>query len=263
MVASFCNEFDLINGGKLKGEMIKGLVGHWGEKSIEGIYLTNVGKNTIKAMSHKNMKIISNGDNSYLELKDTASKKALSDFYSNECKEMPGGEALAEYYFTRCFFSGDYDIHDLFETGKPVATIRDMELFTELQKELIVAKREEIENYYNVDKNVIDFASEIDTNYQRIQHGPQYNYIAQMINENTDCKDEKELNGIVTEVAQMSEPVLYITQKDKPVELDKTKIIEQYIKNGVTVKVTWLDKNEIIKHQNYIEEQAKKLGIGN
>ena len=235
--------------GKERGkaeDLLKGLVGHWTkEKAIDGLYLTGVGQQEW-AKGHLDMIKQSKEGNSYLELSGNNHMETLMAYYDALVKNKG---AQAEYYFCRCFYSGDYDMHDLYQSNAPVPSKIDMQLIKDVQEKLLKDRQKQLIKAYGLKDE--DFQGEENADYYRIQHGPQCNYIAQMINENVKAKNMSQINALVDVVCRPSLPVnMFFANK------------EQAGKKGM-----W---KEIVSHQLLLEEirnmgntvtQTKAMGI--
>ncbi len=242
------NFFECFGGRKVEAEnLLKGLVGHWinNKSVIDGLYLTEAGQKVWKE-KYPQMVSVTEDENVFLKLSEQNSYKVLMDYYET-LKKAEG--AKAEYYFSRCFFSGDYDMHDLYQVNAPVASMKDVELIVEVQGELLEARKKQLMKMYGLSKE--DFAEESNADYCRIQHGPQCNYIAQMINENVRAKNMSQINALVDVVCRPSLPVnMFFSGK------------EQNKQKGL-----W---KEIVSHQALIDEinkmgntvtQTKEFGV--
>ncbi len=269
-------------------DLLKGLVGHWGEgaSNIDGIFLTRLGKkifeeeNLKKEGDRKNVKykVKTEKTNYYLELETSADKKALIDFYD----KLPATDIhIKNYLFTRLFFSGDYDMHDFWQIGFSVPSEVDMSIIKVMQKDLYFARQKQILTLCcpmladAIDKctaqNISEFIDKkfkvlneengYEKDYYRVQHGPQYNYIAQMVNDNITCKSIEEYNYLVDKVASPDAPVLMYFEKEKQWKniLSVGELKEEYNKHHVTLKETWADPEFIKKHKLYMAKQTLRL----
>lgn len=273
---------------KTKAEdLLKGLVGHWGNESscIDGIFLTRLGKKKLEEENLKEenknnikFKVINEKNNFYLELKTSVEKKALIDFYD----ELPASnENIRNYLFTRLFFSGDYDMHDLWQIRNAVPSKVDITIIKKMQEALYLARQKQIltlccpmlkdaikkctlkniSEFINTNFEELDKEKGYEKDYYRIQHGPQYNYIAQMVNDNITCKSIEECNYLVDKVARPDTPVLMYFEKEKQWKniLSVGELKKEYDKHHVTLKETWADPEFITKHKLYIAKQTLRL----
>lgn len=281
------NFFTDFNEKEKAEDLLKGLVGHWGEGAsyIDGIFLTRLGKKifeeeNLKEEKKNNMKykVISERTNFYLELKNSTDKKALIDFYD---KLPASNQHIRNYLFTRLFFSGDYDMHDFWQIKAIVVSKVDMKIIEEMQKDLYFARQKQILKLCcpmladAIDKctaqNISEFIEEkfkvlneekgYEKDYYRVQHGPQYNYIAQMVNDNITCKSIEEYNYLVDKVANPDTPVLMYFEKEKQWKniLSVGELKEEYNKHHVALKETWADPEFIKKHKLFIAKQTLRL----
>lgn len=268
-------------------DLLCGLVGHWTNDTIDGIYLTTYGAN------HINRNYIEKEPGkkfSYLKLDDNAKGimqeilRAVGGFNLEEKKPVPEHEVWV-YKFYRLFFSGDYDIHDLWELNKPVASERDIKyeedgsrtgILVALQESLYEKRREALINSFGkaVNKSTGEetvselIREETASDYWRVQHGAQYNYIAQMFNE--DSQHEKEgsltlqnINYIVEQVANMASPVAVfgkfigseaVTQSI----LEGGEVKNFYDAHRITLKETWTNDDAV---KNYVKKAIKRALI--
>lgn len=287
-------------------DLLMGLVGHWSQGQVDGIYLTKLGEKTFDKNASKEdipkeyipKEEFSVGRNKkempFLVLNDAAEKKKLISFF----KSLYGGpeewekaheknaaaQAAAqadkitgkkpdtitdkEYYlFTRLFFSGDYDVHDLLSAGEIVPSGEDEKFLSGLRKILKAGRRTQIQNRFHLTDN--DFEGEVPEDYCRVQHGPQYNYAAQMISENlkllTDNVSQdtylENLNVLVGGVLDMDPPVAM--HSCRVAKAPKWAILENYEHvcgfyhdEGLQVKSTWTEQSERDKHVIHVIKTA-------
>lgn len=234
-------------------DLLMGLVGHWtkikvGEDryqdKVDGLYLTELGKATFNGWTTR-----ANAEGMpYLVLENPEQKSALMTYYQRKQKE---DDKKALYRFTRLFFSGDYDIHDMLQVGYPVPTEIDKQLLAELQQELLAGRRTQLKASFGLSEEDLneEIVTEKDSrrdsrnDYRRVQHGPQFNYTAQMLNENFQYKDEGKLNILVNSVMDMDTPVLIYDKVTYPQKWEVLKdycaVAGYYEKKGRTLKDTW------------------------
>jgi len=281
--------------------LLMGLVGFWDKGEITGIYVTKLGEEKIKEYAHKKNEKVNifsrNKDNlilgkehaRYLNLASKELKAGLIECYKNISilEEMPESiknlNNMQMYLFNRLFFSGDYDMHDFFVAGKTMTSTLDMHEITKIQEELYVARQTQITNWIlseiegNKQKLKETLATKLqeehESDYYRVQHGPQYNYIAQMINDNDEilkmCKDEMTgkimhnyFNTIVDVVADASFSLLAYKRVEKGSDeagwriiQNKDELNQMYADCGMHMKETWLNPFEIKTHKNFILKQ--------
>ena len=186
-------------------ELFLGLVGHWVDNKVAGLYLTSKGKKIFDKFKKEEIEIKSIGQHQVLMLEKSGKrlcKWIRDEFQADNDKD----KKAAAYNIFSCFYTGDYDVHDLLQAKAKVVTKLDESLLKDLKTELIEKRKAEFAPYRNGD------AEEVDTEYQRIQHGPQANYIAQMINDNLrlvkeQVLDKDHVNYICSQVAQISTPI--------------------------------------------------------
>lgn len=243
--------------------LLMGLVGHWQNGVVDGLYLTCLGKQ--KFEKRKGCDLGKNGNEMpYLKLENKDQKKALKDYFD----ELEGTGNRKLYLFNRLFFSGDYDVHDLLQAGKPVPTSTDMILLEDLQQMMMERRIEYLQKNCGVTDG--DIAEEnkaqklpdgkFAKDYCRIQHGPQANYTAQMLNENVALMNKisnhleeskkhnkpADINVIVDSVASMDYPVCLYDgapwiAKWKVLASEKD-ICDYYTSKGLVPKITWVDE---------------------
>lgn len=205
-------------------EHILGLTGVWKGDEIIGIYLTAIGEMAVSAggfpVEYRDG--LYGMRQPYFPLSTEEERQALADFLAG-CHGTGG--ALGAYYFARCFFAGDYDLHDLYFCGTPVECAEDRWSLGGLQEALMRGRHEQLSEYYGVDIASLETLSAltgsygdrtmevlrrmqrerewyhtfhsvspvetdpqklIDEDYQRVQHGPQSLYVKQMLEENVE-----------------------------------------------------------------------------
>lgn len=232
---------------------------------IIGIYLTRYGAEVFEKDPALHDKIVKESDEiSYLSVKDVI--PYIIELLNN---------SSINYY--PCFFTGDYDIHDLMQANKIVVTKLDMGILSAFQmksrkqwKNIFLPSNE---NFQGIMKE--KYLSD----YQRIQHGPQYNYIAQMENENMITnfraaeldkvtleelkKMIKKFNVLVKQVAEPSFDIVEVTISDNREKMLDCTIIDNisdlkamYKKYGMVIKNVWGEDGEAA--MNSFFENSKK-----
>lgn len=260
--------------------LLKGLVGHWNENGVDGLYLTSIGYDTLHKIPGFEIKGYCAEDpeksKPYLVLNDAAQKIALISYFNKLYeKNKPTDqnskkENKAYYLFTRLFFSGDYDIHDFVIDKNIVLTLQDEKRLKSLQAALTEGRKEQLRERYDMAEG--DFEVESAEDYQRVQHGPQYNYTAQMLNENneltvdsapTDAKqsvDMDKINILVESVMNMDFPVaIYdndVLEGKWKVLSDAKGISDYYSSYGLHVKDTWENSES---RQKFIKNNIKRI----
>ena len=255
-VNAFFDEF----GDETVRELLKGMVGHWenmdngADCKITGIYVTSLGKEKL-GEPHYEFKIEQQGTAHYLRLDSVDEKNKLIKYYQSLDSD------LKDYLFSRLFFSGDYDMHDFWDGANTVLSKKDKELYGELQTELYKARINQIrEKYATVPKEKLEAALNEETthkeDYYRVQHGPQYNYIVQMMNDNYKINSLDKLNPIVDVVANPSFPVAMIIYHPQGKNNGNWTIIENhdelenvYKAHEIELKESWRNPEEIEKYK--------------
>jgi len=241
-----------------KSEYLRGMVGHWEAGAIAGIYVTEAGKAALSGQFDLETNFMGMP---YLTLRTGTDQVERFGRFMEEALPAEGSsdkeELKKEYFFSRMFFSGDYDTHDLLQVGTSIPSERDMEFLSDLQKELIESRKSQLIAKYGLSDD--DFAGEKDGEYQRVQHGPQFNYISQMLEENRKAKEAgklsfENLNVLVNSVADMDTPVLIYDDRPESGE-ENWKVLEDnealkefYKKKGQTLKMSWNSQEERDKH---------------
>ncbi len=302
VVNNFFKEFEKVencekNKNKKTAKMIlMGLVGYWKGKGsdmkISGIYVTQVGAKILPEVMGdlQCLGVSEKGQAPYLKLETEEQKqKLLEYYYLLENEYLP---YKADYLFYRMFFTGDYDMHDFISSGVQVTTKIDEGIIKKLQnalyesRKLQLLKKMALESGISyTDNKLLEMESNIcsemkdekPSDYYRIQHGPQYNYIVQMIEDNEKLLKEmkavkqdtnkvkelkKKFNTVVDSVANPEFPILmYGTLKKSEGKkwglinsLEELK--EVYTNYGANIKVTWAESAEIRKHKVQILRQA-------
>ncbi len=289
------NAFFVDFSDKAKAEdLLKGLVGHWGKEApfIDGIFLTRMGKKifeeeNLKEENKNNIKykVIAEKTNFYLELKTSADKNALIDFYD---KLPASNEHIRNYLFTRLFFSGDYDMHDLWQSRFTIPSKVDMSVIEEMQKALYLARMKQIlalcypqckekikglegettiRSYAAGKLKELNDEDKYREDYYRIQHGPQYNYIAQMVNDNIRCQNIDDFSNLIDKVSNPDLPVLMYFRKEGTQEngeknnsiwsviQTKSDLEKKYALYNVTIKETWENPEKIETHKFFVAKQ--------
>lgn len=262
--------------------LIMGLVGHWENGNVDGIYLTTLGKDAFSGED-----VLTQNNMSYLRLNDKKKKDNLikyfkslydtterADMVCRELDEHPDKQTdkpadVQFYLFTRLFFSGDYDAHDLMHHNEVAGTETDSVVLAGLKKALSDGRKAQLKELFNpLDEKY--FEEEEKEDYYRVQHGPQYNYIAQMANENLktvldkikekeagkdkvfDVEDLKGLNVLVRTVMDESLPAAMCDGTGGTANWILVKNIDQlagfYESKGTTIKGIWRDSAEMDAH---------------
>lgn len=235
-------------------DLLEGMVGHWIEGQVDGVYLTSLGYSDFTKAG--GFVFGTNKNNMpYLVLANEDQKiKLISHFHS---LYQEHGEK-AYYLFTRRFFSGDYDVHDLLKDRWPVPTLKDLELLEDLQKALIAGRKAQLINDYHLTQG--DFTGELDKDYRRVQHGPQHNYTAQMLNENNKLTDVDKINILVESVMDLDPPVAVYDncalKGNWDILSNDTDVYHYYEKYGHEVKETWRVKEG---RERFIRNNIKRI----
>lgn len=238
-------------------ELLEGLVGHWIDGKVDGLYLTSIGYEDFNDAggfvfdTNKNSK-------PYLKFENDDQKTALiSNFealYKKEGKK-------AYYLFTRRFFSGDYDVHDLLWHRWPVPTSIDMKLLKDLQTALIAGRKEQLTTDYGLTQKDFERESKYAREYRRVQHGPQFNYTAQMLNENNALTNVDKINLLVENVMNMDPPVAVydncVLNGQWNILSNEEEVKQYYKQYGKALKETWSDSPE--GRERFIRNNIKRI----
>ena len=65
-------------------------------------------------------------------------------------------ECWVDYYFARCFFAGDYDLHDVFVNNQAVALGEDEILLSILQHDLFEDRYRQLQERYGINVKVLE-----------------------------------------------------------------------------------------------------------
>lgn len=247
-------------------DLLEGLVGHWTKSQVDGVYLTSIGYDEFKkaggfdfGTNEKNMP--------YLVLESKEQKTKLISYFEGLAKDE---KQKAYYLFTRCFFSGDYDVHDLLWDRWQVPTLMDMKLLKDLQTALITGRKEQLIADYGLTQEDLKNESKYDHEYCRVQHGPQYNYTAQMLNENNKHMgvgeknnkhvDVRKINLLVESVINIDPPVAVydncVLKGEWDILANTSEVEDYYQKYGRTVKETWGSKEG---RERFIRNNIKRI----
>lgn len=218
-----------------------GLVGYREDGQLKGVYLSSRGEKVMKAQQ---MPIKSVGRHSVLLLEE--SKNILGPWISSQFGDS---QKRTEYNIFSCFYTGDYDVHDLLQLKYKVPSGKDGELIQSLQKALLKRRDEDFKGCIAAD--------EVREEYQRVQHGAQANYIAQMINDNIELikqgkLNEKTINYIANQPSKISVPVYALASYGQPKEWRELKTEQDvkgfYEQKGTKAGMAWTSKEEREKH---------------
>jgi hypothetical protein len=226
-------------------EDVKGFVGHWKDTNVlQGIYLTTYGAQVFSAIHERGL-IISvvnpfGKERSVLNLeyKNADGKNAMEIV-----KKISRWES--------CFFTGDYDLHDSLEkAGQWYQLIEGTQdhvtFFNRINHKLLSDRRNKIpDEARNKYLAKVAGATCLESDYQRIQHGAQFGYIAYMLNHEVKQgkEDGKREVMISEEVAKKTFPLAACIGKKEGTmwRIIRThrEYADLYEKLKVEVKVPW------------------------
>lgn len=175
--------------------------------------------------------------------------------------------------YAQNYIAGDYDMHDLIglegrPTPIPSSSFDEKKAMYDLISTMVKGKTYHISDPGRIEEKKMYL-------YYPVQHGPSYNYIAQMY-------DKEPTEAILAQVAEMSLPVLMINPKpvkDKDLKIsnfnpNKTnywleistvnELKEYYDKYGVNIKYSWNDFHKYIlarKDKSFNEYMKKNYSI--
>ncbi|MDR1148658.1 MAG: hypothetical protein LBK66_08515 [Spirochaetaceae bacterium] len=246
---------------------VKGFVGHWqGTDVLLGIYLTTYGAKVF----HDRLGVLiqsvekpSGKKRFILNLRNTS---ITGEAAMSIVKEIPKWES--------CFFTGDYDLHDSLEKAGGWKHLIEgahghVTFFNKINHALLSdpgnQSPDEAKEEYKANTELAG-AKCLESDYQRIQHGAQFGYIAYMLNHEVK-KGTVEINSgeitiddilnheakkgtveIVEKVAKASFPLAACIGKDDGTEWRIIKNHNDYVKFykylGPKVKVPWQSDHE-------------------
>lgn len=219
---------------------------------IIGLYLTSFGRKVFTTSNIlTNCEIESENEHSYIQVNESNIPRIIDLLEKCDCNYYP------------CFFTGDYDVHDMMQSNKIVVSEVDMQLLGFFQEK----SKQQWKTNFMTGNLPNGFEEKFLKDYQRIQHGPQYNYIAQMVNENYQLaiSDDQmqtlsldDLEGKITRfntlVKKVAEPLFDIVKVTAPrfeksssekgslrfsIISTKTELSDMYQKFGLEIKNVW------------------------
>lgn len=202
-------------------------------KEVTGLYLTSVGKERFNGASDVYKLEVENG---HPVLKNSGD---IRQFIS---------AATADSDFAKYFITGDYDLHDLISlTGQRHPVVSKSEEETEFIIRLNDAMRGKTD-WDDVKGSLTAIKKWAPEEYDLIQHGPQYNYIAYTYNNE---KNEK----IVDKVARIDTPVAICSPSGWEIKNTPEELVEYYKDHYIKVKDLWQLSEE---GEKYIRERSGK-----
>lgn len=202
-------------------------------KEVTGLYLTSVGKKRFKVAS-----------NAY-RLEEEDGHPVLKN--SGDIRQFISA-ATADSNFAKYFITGDYDLHDLISlTGQRHPVVSDGEEEAEFMIRLNDAMRGK--TVWNEVKGSLEAIHGWEPDeYDLIQHGPQYNYIAYTYNNE---KNEE----IKEKVARIDTPVAICSPSGWEIKNTPEELVKYYKDHYIKVKDLWQLSEE---GERYIRERSGK-----
>lgn len=138
-------------------DSLMGLVGVWNGGKVEGLYLTTIGELEFMDTKFIDYKPAPFGMRlPYLKINTEEAVGFLIDKYN---QEITNHKEYGKYFFARCFFTGDYDLHDLYIKGRKPNFGEDEELLQRLKEQLIEGRYQQLSKKYN-NKNISFFETQ-------------------------------------------------------------------------------------------------------
>lgn len=215
-------------------EGIEGLVAQWEKEKIAGLYLTTKGKSHFNKIDNYKDKIENYNGIPVLCFEGLSLDEIRDIPFASESGEVSTRDDNSNWH--AYFFTGDYDMHDLYQHTSQGSTVpSDSRDESNIIESLCVGMSGE---------------DKIESEYMRIQHGPQVNYIAHNLGSEPGEK-------IVSAVAKLAKNVAMCDRGIWSVLHSEKEIIDWYAKRGKSkLKSTWHSDLETSKHKlsDYIED---------
>ena len=263
-------------------DFILGLIGHWGYengrgKYIDGLYLTSIGKMEYSKNNNPLKKYIKYEKNNSPHGEKEQGEPYLLLYNYNKQEGVVGIQDevieylkkqihdidikkpnINSYLFYRNFYAGDYDVHDLIQSNQAVVSSLDVKLLKDLQNQLFNDRIDRNKNILGLDyEKYLNVEQKMD--YQRVQHGVQYNYIAQMLEDNKNCMNLERFSVIVEKVAYHDDDELLVMYRDNHgIEWFVGKF-DDIRKKYINVKWTWDDKGYKDIKEKYIFNSLNRM----
>ncbi|WP_124633862.1 hypothetical protein [Burkholderia cenocepacia] len=164
---------------------IDGLVGHWsGDGKLLGIYVTD----GVRDVGASYISKIPNSKFHYVDL------SSRLDFFSSSPPEALSSFRRDNPDWKRLVFTGDYDLNDMVRSRKVVPSLREGEYIDDLNLAMLTMRG-------GVGDGGAKLAIENNAKWNRVQHGPQYNFLAYMLS--NEMPDFGDLTGVARTSARM------------------------------------------------------------
>ena len=240
-------------------QTLAGLVPYRKKNKIEGLHLSSKGteffQDPEKKMFHSKV-IDENKDRMYLECDPTSAGDPFVKWLSDNLTSDP------QFEYAPWFVTGDYDLHDMVlktAQGAPVPSDSPDEarILTRLSDEAMARPRGDVQFKFVPDE------------FSPIQHGPQYNYVAHMMDKEQGAPIVSKVADLDLKVALFDGEEWTILDRSMPENLQglseqrveeirqerrakQAKALEAYYKkHGLKLKWTWRDTSEA---NEYIEQ---------
>lgn len=215
-------------------DKLYGLVPTRDEQGVNGLYLTSRGK--AKFLEEENPVYELAEENGHPVLR---AKADINQFIQTVTRI----EDFAKYFIT-----GDYDVHDLISlTSQRHPVVSGSPEETEFMIRLNDAMRGK-DVWSTVKGSIKDIHDWKPDEYDLIQHGPQYNYIAYTYNNE---KNEK----IVEKVARIDTPVAVCSPSGWEIKDTPEELVQYYKDHSIKVKELWQLSEE---GEAYIRQRSGK-----
>lgn len=210
-------------------EGIEGLVAHWENGKVVGLYLTTKGKRYFERIDSFRDRIEYYNDVPVLCIKGLSSKEMLFPKKSGEVPTSDDNSNWETYFFT-----GDYDMHDLYNC--------------EGQGSTIPSDSEDERMHIKYLRDAMSGGEKIESEYMKIQHGPQVSYIAYTL-------DLEPGEKIVYAVANIANNVAICDRGNWGILKSPADILNWYNSLGkAKPKATWQDMER--KISDYVENTS-------
>ncbi|MDR1175008.1 MAG: hypothetical protein LBK83_06015 [Treponema sp.] len=229
---------------------VKGFVGHWeGTNVLQGIYLTTYGAEVFSAIHEEGL---------IIPVRNPFGRErpVLNLRYNNADEENAMVIVKRILHWESCFFTGDYDLHDSLEKAAGwnhliEGTQDHVTFFNRINHALLLDTENEIPDGAKREYSAkVAGAACLESDYQRIQHGAQFGYLAYMLNHEAKQRQEdgKREVAIVEKVAKKAFPLAACIGKEGGTMWRIIKTHDEYAnlykELGVQVKVPWQNDGE-------------------
>jgi hypothetical protein len=235
-------------------EEVKGFVGHWEGTKLLGIYLTTYGEEVFRTGLGSIIQVVE---------KPFGKKRFILNLRDDK---FAGKDAMSivkrEDQWASCFFTGDYDLHDCIEEAAGwnhliEETLDYAKFFNKINDDLLSSPENKSPTKERKEGGVkakVPGTQCLESDYQRIQHGPQFGYLAYTLNHEAE-NGEVVISG---KVARESFPLAACIGKVGGTDWRIIKNHDDYVKLykelGLVVKAPWQDEKG---YSDFIERLRK------